>query len=203
MTDGRSPLLTECGIPGIGKIPFGVHLCHFYLKRQDLVDSLVPYFQSGLQNNERCIWMTAAPFTREEAEVEMAKVLPSFAERTKEGRIQILDAEQGYAEVDGNGLIERWLQEEEKTLAGGYQGLRIAGNASFLKREDWEAFMDYESRMNKAIKGRRIVALCSYNLRHAKATDVFEVTRNHQHTIGRDGSKWEVVDQAYGPMSQA
>jgi len=47
--------LTPCGIPGIGDIPYGSHLCHFYAQRRDLIDSLVPFFEAGLENNEHCL----------------------------------------------------------------------------------------------------------------------------------------------------
>jgi hypothetical protein len=43
-----------CGIPGIGKVPWGSHFSLLYTTRQSLVDGLVAYFQTGILNNERC-----------------------------------------------------------------------------------------------------------------------------------------------------
>jgi hypothetical protein len=34
--------------------------------------------------------------------------------------------------------------EEERALAEGYNGLRIAGDARFLTAGDWSTFMEYE-----------------------------------------------------------
>ena len=45
----------ETGIAAIGAVPWGTHLCQFYDTKQDLVDTLVPYFKLGLENNEFCI----------------------------------------------------------------------------------------------------------------------------------------------------
>jgi hypothetical protein len=45
--------------------------------------------------------------------------------------------------------------EEERALAEGYNGLRIAGDARFLTAGDWSTFMEYEhaatSRCNGAV----------------------------------------------------
>jgi len=57
--------LTKYGVPGIDKVPFGIHVCHFYRAREDLVDALVPYFAAGLSNNESCVWVS--PFSTDEA----------------------------------------------------------------------------------------------------------------------------------------
>ena len=203
MSSGNPPHLTESGFPGIGRIPFGVHLCHFYVDRQDLVDSLIPYFRSGLQQDERSLWVTSAPLSSEDASAELAKDLPSFAAWVAEGRIRILDAPDWYGDLRSDHLQERWFKEEERALAEGFQGLRIAGNAGFLERTDWDAFMRYEHAFNRSIAGHRIVALCSYSLRQAGASDLFEITRCHHHTICRTNNDWEVVDKFYGPLARS
>ena len=45
--------LTECGLPGITRIPYGVHMCNFYNTRDELITALVPFFAAGLRRNER------------------------------------------------------------------------------------------------------------------------------------------------------
>lgn len=44
-----------------GDFAWGTHLCQFYQTRDDLVDVLVPYFKTGLENNEFCMWITSEP----------------------------------------------------------------------------------------------------------------------------------------------
>lgn len=191
--------ITECGIPGITSIPFGIHLCHFYPHRQDLIDSLVPYFKAGLDNNERCLWITAAPFPADEARAALRKVVPGLGTMIEEGRIRILDAKDWYADAEGlrgTDVVQFWLREEEKALVDGFQGLRIAGNTSFVTPEDWATFMRYEHAVTAAFQDRRIVALCSYNLHQCRATDVFEVIRNHHYTLDRRDVTWEVLHKA-------
>jgi two-component system, sensor histidine kinase PdtaS len=199
----EAPPTTDSGIRGIGRIPYGLHFCSFYSGKRDLVDLLVPFFKAGLENRERCLWITAPPFPASEALAEMEKVLPQVGEMIKRGSLLMLDAETWYGGISGGEVLQHWLEEEQKSLADGFQGLRLTGNTSFLKHEDWDSFMKYERSVNAAFLSRRIVALCSYDLRKSQASDVFEVTRSHQHTICRDESAhWEVVDRDHGPLSR-
>lgn len=194
------PHITESGIRGVGLVPYGIHLCHFYPTRQDLVDSLVPYFTAGLSNNERCLWITAPPLPADEARAELGKAVAELAVFVKNGQIRILDATEWYtvtAGTDANDVIKLWLQEEEKALADGYQGLRLSGNTSFLTPGDWDNFMDYEGNVDHAFQDRRIVALCSYSYNHCRATGILEVIQNHQYTLGRRDVSWEILREDF------
>jgi two-component system, sensor histidine kinase PdtaS len=62
---------TECGLPGLATIPYGVHMCHFYETRAELAAALVPYFVAGLRKQERCIWITAQPLDAAAAAAEL------------------------------------------------------------------------------------------------------------------------------------
>lgn len=53
------------GIGVIGKVPWGTHICQSYQTKGDLIDILVPYFKTGLNNNELCVWLISEPLTVE------------------------------------------------------------------------------------------------------------------------------------------
>jgi len=36
MNPSALPVLTDCGLPGIHQIPYGVHMCNFYRSREEL-----------------------------------------------------------------------------------------------------------------------------------------------------------------------
>lgn len=196
--DARLSYTTDCGIPGLGKIPWGSHFCQVYSNRRELVEALVPYFQSGLRNDERCLWIAADPLAAADAEAELGKAEPGLARMKRDGRIEIRDAGAWYSGVQGlNELAARWLEEEERALAGGYRGLRIAGNAGFLRRESWDAFMAYENAATRAFRDRRIVALCSYDFAQCEPTDLFEAVRSHFFTFGCRDESWQVLEPGF------
>jgi len=45
------------GIPGTSKVHWGEHLCAFFYTRTDLLNLVVPYIKTGLEDNEFCLWI--------------------------------------------------------------------------------------------------------------------------------------------------
>jgi two-component system, sensor histidine kinase PdtaS len=188
--------LTDCGLPGIQRIPYGMHACHFYPDRAQLVEALVPYFMAGLRNNERCLWVTAPPLPAPEAERALQTAWDGVNGALARGALRILDHAEWYAGaagLKGTAVADLWLKEEERALAEGYQGLRIAGNTSFLKQNAWAEFMEYERLAGERFYGRRIVALCSYTLQGRNAHDISEVMHAHACTFERPDATWQVA----------
>lgn len=74
----KIPSQPESGIPGIGKISWGSHICQWYTSREELVRIVIPYFQAGLLNNERCIWITADPYDSSDAKADLITMMPGF-----------------------------------------------------------------------------------------------------------------------------
>ena len=183
--------ITESGIPDIGKIPWGSHFCQMYSTRGDLAQSVIPYFIAGLINNERCIWATSEPYHAEEAAADFKKIVPGLDTMIEEGRLRICGYNEWHTRA-GLGT-EHWLKEEQRSLSEGYEGLRIAGNTSLVTPADWDAFMQYERDIHKRINGRRVVALCSYNITKIEPTNAFEMVRAHQFSIRRNNGFWEVL----------
>ena len=185
--------LTKYGVPGVDTVPFGIHVCHFYRARKDLVDALVPYFTAGLGNNESCVWVT--PFSADEAAAALAKTLVGVDAMLDRGQMQIFDAKSWHASTKGmdkDAAVQFWLREEEKALTRGYQGLRSAVNTGSLHVDDWDNLMDYEGAVSDAIRDRRILMLCSYDAHKCQATSVLEAVRTHQHALDRRDVNWEI-----------
>ena len=188
--------LTDCGLPGITQIPYGVHMCNFYRTREELIAALVPFFVAGLRNNERCIWITARPLHAVDAIAELEKAGPDVQAAIRNGSLVVRDYEEWYAQAGalrGNQVVDLWLAEEQRALAGGYRGLRITGNVTFLRSEDWALFMEYEELVNRAFQGRRIVTLCTYHLDSCGAAEVLDVMRRHTGALDRPDEGWQIL----------
>ena len=92
----KDTTLRNLGIDIISKVPWGTHLCQFYKTKEDLVDILVPYFKTGLKNNEFCMWVTAEPLEAGDAKKALNKVVKDLDSYIKKGQLEILDASQWY-----------------------------------------------------------------------------------------------------------
>jgi hypothetical protein len=186
------------GIPGIDDLRWGSHICQWYCKRGDLADTLVPYFEAGLQNNERCIWVTAPPYEMADAKHDLERTVAGLDQMIADRQLRIFDAGNWY--VNGNSLrginvIEHWLVEEREALAAGYNGIRIAANTSFVSEDDWRIFIEYENGFNRELlHEHRIVALCSYNLLDVTPAKMFDAVHSHQVTIHKAGTDWKVLE---------
>jgi hypothetical protein len=190
------PHLTDCGLPGISRIPYGLHACNFYPDRQRLVEALVPYFLAGLRNNERCLWIAAPPLPALDAQRALEAAWHGVGAALESGAMRILDFDQWYAGaagLNGSDVVRFWLEEEQKALAGGYNGLRITGNTSFLEPSDWATFMEYERLVSEQFQGRRIVALCSYTQQGRSSREIGEVMHAHECIFDRPDATWQVV----------
>ena len=186
--------VTECGLPGVTTIPYGIHMCHFYDTRADLAAALVPYFVAGLKKQERCIWVTAAPLDAAAAATELRKAGLNVDALTRSGALVISDAASFFANVRmGSEAVDLWMEEERRALAAGYAGLRVTGNTNFVPAADWSKFMDYEELMNQACPERRIVALCSYLQERCGATEMAEAVQRHSCTLEHPDQGWRII----------
>lgn len=193
------PHITDCGLPGIKDIPYGVHMCNFYRSREELAAALVPYFGAGLRANERCIWITAEPLVAKDAKAQLAATGFDVEAAIASGALVVRDYSDWYAEagaLKGNQVVDLWLSEEARALQAGYAGLRITGNVTFLRPGDWDFFMEYESLVHSAFHGRRIVTLCTYDLQRCAASEVLDVMRRHSGTLDRPDHGWQILTAA-------
>jgi hypothetical protein len=185
---------TDCGLPGVATIPYGIHMCHFYETRAELAAALVPYFIAGLRKQERCIWVTAEPLGAAAAAAELGKAGLNVDALERSGKLVIRDYATFFANVKmGPEVVNLWMEEERRALAAGYAGLRVTGNTNFVPAAHWSKFMDYEELMNQACPERRIVALCSYLRERCGATEIAEAVQRHSCTLDRPDKGWRII----------
>jgi len=196
---------SDSGIQAVGQVLLGTHFCQFYRTRQDLVDTLVPFFMAGLRNNELCMWVTSAPLEAAEAEALLCAALPEFSEYVAKRQIEIWDYREWYL-VNGEtsaGVLQGWIEREERALREGFSGLRLTGNTFWLEPGMWDAFMAYEREVNEAFGQRQIIALCSYNLDRCRAEDVIDVCGQHQFALARRHGNWELMESSSLKIAKA
>ena len=81
--------LRKTGISVVGDVSWGTHLCHFYETKEDLLDILIPYFNTGLENNEFCVWAVSDPLGVEEARSALRQAVPEADRYLAAGHIEI------------------------------------------------------------------------------------------------------------------
>jgi len=197
--ESKANSLRNSGISVVGDLPWGSHFCHFYETRQDLLDTLVPYFKAGLESREYCLWVvsTADLLTVAEAKHALAQAVPDLDRHLSDGNIEIFDGPEWYLEESAFNLervTSAWNAKLKRALDRGYDGLRISGDTCWLTERDRKDFCAYERQLNDSISGRPMTVLCSYPVENSTAAELLDVVHTHQFAIARRQGEWEVIE---------
>ena len=183
------------GLTGIDELPWGSHLCQFFASGDELRDAIVPYFKAGLENDERCL-LAMDPFGSDGARSALRAAVSDFDRRELAKQIEIHDVRTWYAAagaIEAERMADGLLRSEEQSRADGYNGFRTNGNVGWLRRDQWKDFQDYEACVSRALKGRRMISLCSYCLDNCAPRDVLDVVCRHDVTVGRNARGWTTM----------
>ena len=195
MTDLRR---TE--IDNVGDVPWGTHICHFYETKQDLLESLIPYFKVGLEGKEYCLWMTSDPLTVEEARVALRQAIPDLDRYLGEQSMEIIPQVEWFLQGGTGGtfdldkVIKALRKKLDQALARGYPGMRISGNPAWIGEKGNKALLNYERAIDRLMAGQPMLAACTFQLATIEAVDIFEVVRTHQFVGAMRHGNWEVVE---------
>ena len=190
--------LRKTGMSIIGDVPWGTHFCHFYETKQDLLDTLVPYFKAGLESKEFCLWVVSNSelITAEEAKRALEQAVPDLDRHLSEGNIEILDGHDWYFEknvINLERVASAWDAKVKRALARGYDGLRASADTFWLAKQDWKDFIAYEKQVNDWITDQTMTVLCTYPLAKSGAVEVLDVVDSHQFAIARRQGEWKVI----------
>jgi len=194
-----NPNLRKSGLDIIENVPWGTHFCQFYQTKEDLTDILVPYLKAGLENNEFCMWVTSQPLGVEEAKDVLRIAVPDIDVYFEKEQIEIIPYTHWYVKegvFDSERIFNGWVEKLNKALANGYYGLRLTGNTSWLEKEDWNDFIDYEEKIDRVLGNYQMIALCTYSLDRCNATEVIDVVTNHQFTLIKRDGRWEQIESS-------
>jgi DNA-binding CsgD family transcriptional regulator len=169
----------------------------FYETKEDLLDTVVPYFKAGLESHEFCMWTPSEPVTLEEAHVALSRRIPDFERHLAAGDMEILPGHEWYLaddQFDLERITSGWDMKLRGALAKGYEGLRASGDAFWLDSDHWNDFRDYEYALNQSLEGKSMTVLCTYPMVASRAVEVLEVARAHQLAVVRRKGDWELVE---------
>jgi two-component sensor histidine kinase len=174
------------GLQSVPHLQWGSHLAHFFGSGNELRDVLVPYFKAGLENNEQCLWVTGRAFDAEQARSALRAAVPDLDKRERDKQIEIADGHEWYAtgeKLRPHDLLAGLLRREQDALGLGYAGLRTNGNCAWVLQDQWADFLDYETLVQKAVRGRRMICLCSYCMDQVRDGSHLEVMERHDLTV--------------------
>src|SRR5437870_11201455 len=103
--------LRNTGIEPVGEMPWGTHFCHFYETRDDLLETLLPFFKAGLEAGEFCAWVVSEPLTEEEVWQTLARAVRGLDRYVSDQSIEVLTERVVYlagGEIELHGSSGTW-----------------------------------------------------------------------------------------------
>ncbi|MGC2235423.1 MAG: MEDS domain-containing protein [Pyrinomonadaceae bacterium] len=185
--------LRKSGIDIVGDVNWGTHFCYFYETKDDLLDLLIPYFKTGLENNELCVWIVFEPLGAAEARDVLRRAVPDADRHLAAGNIEIIPSAEWYLKdgaFDPHDVIDKWKEKLNQALSRGCDGIRAGGFETWLTEKVWKNVAEYEKEPDDLITNRKMIALCTYPVEKSSAAGIFDVARSHQFTIAlREGNR--------------
>src|SRR3989440_724023 len=159
--------LRKTGISVVGDVPWGTHFCYFYETKQDLLDIFIPYFKTGLENQEFCLWVISNSelLTEQEATNALRRSLPDLDRYVAEGSIEVV-AHNDWFLIGGSfdlyQVANRFKEKLDEALARGYAGMRLNGSPAWLYKDDDKELITFEKEVDKLFPDLRVIASCTY-----------------------------------------
>ena len=189
------------GFHAVPQLRWGSHLAHFFAAGSELRDVAVPYFKAGLENNERCLWVTGKAYDAEQARSALRAVVSDLDRRERAGQIEIQNVEHWYApgqRLRPSDLVNGLLQREQEALSLGYAGLRTQGNCAWVSRDQWPDFMEYERLVHEASSGRNMISMCSYCTEQLRDSAHLEIMEHHHLVVPSASSSTQRGRSSHG-----
>jgi DNA-binding CsgD family transcriptional regulator len=185
-------------------MPWGTHCCHFYQTQGDLLDTLIPYFKSGLESREFCLWVIHEPLTEDKARRALKRSVPGSDQYLADRSLEIVSSREWYLKGGTFSLtrvIRAWDRKLEQASARGYAGMRANGSAAWLETKTWRRFGEYERALNESLAWKPMLVMCSYALQQCQAVEVLDVARTHQFALAKRAGNWEIVEWRTPPTA--
>ena len=179
---------SKTGVHGAVGAAWSTHGCLFYETKQDLLETLIPFFKGGLEHGESCLWIVSTPVSIQEAQQALRQAVPEFDRFLSEQRIELTSYESMRRVSDS--LHEKLA----KALARGLSGLRVGRNAGYLERQHGVSIPDFENELNKATATSPLTILCAYPIAQSGAAELLEATNAHPVCATVRKGDWEFIE---------
>lgn len=188
----------ETGIQALDLVHWGSHIAQIYEGENEVSELATPYILNGLQQNERCVWILS------ELSISKAKdALMSLSSNGKKylenGQLEIVYYKEWYlldGHFDKNVSMKSAFDRYNDALNKGYSGLRIAGNPCWVKTDDWDAFIDFESEIDNIITDKKMLAMCSYNQHQCSKERISDIINTHEYILVKENNSWRLKRQS-------
>jgi PAS domain S-box-containing protein len=192
----------------LSSISWGTHFCQFYEAKEDLLEILVPYIQTGLANNEYCLCVISrlGPVSPDDLRSSLLEFTPGFERQVADKDVEILYETDWYLQgnqFNSSKALTALNEKYEHALGSGYSGMRVWTDASWLSDKHWSEFDIYERQIDDLVTSSRMIILGTYPVTRISAAKILDVVNMHRFAIRRRMGNWEMIETTTEAQSRA
>lgn len=164
----------------------GKHLYQFYKDSEDYFSALIPYFKSGLEKGDACLWLVSKKNGMNEARERAKQMIENFEKFEKRGQIQILSAEEWYLEkgsFDEKQSLEKAKEAVKVAIDSGFTRVRASGDVAAIPLTERSLLKSYEAKIHETISGSPVIALCAYPILDCSLQETKQVIDQHNDVL--------------------
>ena len=143
------------------------HACLIYRWQEEKMAALVPYFQAGLERNEKCLYV-GPPKAADALWNALEKAGMPVSRAVDKGQLENLAAEEVY--LEGGRFVPEltvalYRNTVEEARAQGYAAVRASADTAWVLggKVDMVDLTGYESMVNRLFHDSALGAICEYD----------------------------------------
>jgi two-component system sensor kinase FixL len=183
--------VADTGSPAaVRQVEPGWHSCHFYRDFNQLLDIIAPYVAEGLNNREACLWVIPEAVPQEAVFEALARCSVDVDACLASAQLEMLSLPNWYLGPTGRlksfeEISNALLAKQDRALARGFRFLRAAGDTGWISgTEQSKAFIDYEMKVNEALRATKVAAVCTYRA-DVTADELIAIVTAHQDAMDK------------------
>ena len=197
--------LRKSGIDVLGDVPWGTHICQFYFTKEELTDIIAPYLKAGLENNEYCVLVLSQPLKLEDAIEILSRVVRDFRIYLEKGQIEIISYKDWFLDegvINIKRVLNSRVENIKYALLNNYDGFRLCTSTSWLRKEDWDSYLQYMELSDNIIGNYQMISLSTHSLVSYSVEEIIQLSLNHQITLVKSEGKWKYFESSKRELAE-
>jgi hypothetical protein len=163
------------------------HVCAFFASSDDEYKTTLPFMRDGLAAGDRLV--NFMPEDRPDHEDRLRAGGIDVDQAQLDKQLEVVRSEDAYmrrdGEFDGEGMLNKLAELLNKSRDLGFAVTRLIAHAEHVTEDadDADAFVQYESRLNRILPDYPDVVVCTYDLNKISSGVVMDVLRTHPMVI--------------------
>lgn len=167
----------------VARLRAGDHVASFYQDRRQQWATVLPFIRRGLDNHEKCLYVTDAGRVEEIETLLQGHAIPVPALRRR-GQLVILTPAETYLRsgtFTSDLVLDLWDKLTRAAIAEGYRSLCLVAEMSWALQVTTALshLAEYEAQVNVHLAHLPLVALCQYDRRHFPEDLLLDILRTH------------------------